>query len=165
MARAVLAAGTLHGEYYGATDSSGQILGFILAIPPGRDLFSTEVERELGFNEFMDKLSDAGKEYFKTTYTNKFHELVEESLGPKGNLKSFWIYMVMVRPEYQRKGIARALMGLLREKASSLGHPVALSTTNPNNVVVYQKMGFVLKGQAIMPSPWADWPIYVLSTS
>lgn len=161
MGRAMLAAGIAEGEYYAATDDNRQLLGFLMTMPPGRDLFDTETQRNLGLREFMEKLSDAGKEYYQTTYMSRFPGFVAQCIGPKGKTESFWIHMVMIDHEHQRKGIAKALIGLVREKAIRIGAPVALSTTTPTNAIIYQKIGFELKGQMIMPSPWEEWPLYV----
>lgn len=44
MARAMLKAGALTGEYYTAMDGD-ELVGFTMWMPPGRDLFSTYVAR------------------------------------------------------------------------------------------------------------------------
>ena len=41
MGRAMLRAGIHSGEYYEATDASGGLVGFLMTMPPGQDLFST----------------------------------------------------------------------------------------------------------------------------
>ncbi|KAI0935357.1 hypothetical protein AcV7_003819 [Taiwanofungus camphoratus] len=163
MGRAMILAGIPAGEYYAATDDNGQLVGFMFWTSPGQELFSTPEQRELGLNDFMAKLSAEGKEYYKKTYSAEFPQFVESCLGPTGKLNSWWLHMAMVHPDYQRQGIATRLIGLVREKATQKGETLALSTTSAKNVHIYKAIGFELKGERIMPSPWGDWPLYVFS--
>ncbi|KAH9932591.1 uncharacterized protein B0H18DRAFT_986392 [Fomitopsis serialis] len=66
---AVLAA----GEYYPALDENDELVG--------RDLFDTPEQRELGLNEFMARLPDAGKQYYKAVYLKEFPVFVNECMG------------------------------------------------------------------------------------
>jgi hypothetical protein len=90
-ALALLRAGALAGEYYEATNEEGEMIGYTMWMPPGQEMFSTSVlgsvlalqemiltmissphseeQRKLGFDEFMTKLSDEAKTYFKTKVT------------------------------------------------------------------------------------------------
>uniref|UniRef100_A0A8H7Y4C3 N-acetyltransferase domain-containing protein n=1 Tax=Psilocybe cubensis TaxID=181762 RepID=A0A8H7Y4C3_PSICU len=183
-ALAMLRAGILAGEYYTATNKDGKLIGYTLWMPPGREIFSTEEERQLGFNEFMARLPDQGKEYFRTTFLAHFPGFVNSILGPtvgftqdialivnehglsvypQGKLDSWWLHMAMVDRNYQKMGITRALINLVREKASVSGDTLACSTTNDNNVPVYLALGFTHRGRKIMPSPWGDWPVHLFS--
>lgn len=38
---AMLCAGVHSGEYYEAADAGGRLVGFLMTMPPGQDLFST----------------------------------------------------------------------------------------------------------------------------
>lgn len=67
-------------------------------------------------------------------YLKKFPGFVNECLGPtvglrlllkdslnlnytfQGRRDSWWLHQVMVRPEYQRKGIATSLINLVKQK-------------------------------------------------
>ncbi|KAI0929819.1 hypothetical protein AcW1_008661 [Taiwanofungus camphoratus] len=85
-------------------------------------------------------------------------------MGRTGKVDSWWLNMIQVHPDRQRQGIATALIGLVREKAKRKGETLALSTSNPSNVPIYKAIGFDLKGDRIMPSPWGDWPLFALDT-
>ncbi|KAF7792946.1 hypothetical protein EIP86_004049 [Pleurotus ostreatoroseus] len=67
----MLRAGIYSGEYYEAVHQDEGMVGFLMVMPPGKDLFSTEEQRALGLTEFMDSLSAEGKEYYKTTASAK----------------------------------------------------------------------------------------------
>ncbi|PPQ89987.1 hypothetical protein CVT25_009627 [Psilocybe cyanescens] len=162
-ALAMLRAGILAGEYYTATNQEGKLIGYTLWMPPGRDIFSTDEQRKLGFNEFMTRLPTQGKEYFRTTYLAHFPGFVNGILGPTGKFDSWWLHMAMVHRDYQKMGVTRALINLVREKASVSGDTLACSTTNDNNVPVYLALGFTHRGRKMMPSPWGDWPVHLFS--
>ena len=90
----MIRAGAHGGEYYEATHTNGDLVGFLVVMPAGHDLFGTYVEnsfarsetgasgasnlptreerRALGLTEFMNDLSPEGKEYYKTTVRRMF---------------------------------------------------------------------------------------------
>jgi ribosomal protein S18 acetylase RimI-like enzyme len=158
---AMIRAGALSGEFYVAQASTGEVVGFTLWMPPGQEMFATAEQRALGFNEFMASLSDSAKEYFRTTYLAEFPTFVNSVLGPTGKIDSWWLNMAMVRPEYQRLGIATSLINIVRSKAIAAREPIAFSTTNDANVPVYTSMGFAHLAKKIMPSPWGEWPVHL----
>lgn len=163
MGRAMLRAGIHSGEYYEAVDENDSLIGFLMTMPPGRDLFSTEEQRVLGLTEFMSNLSDAGKEYYKTTYLAEFPAFVNACLGPTGKLDSWYLHMLMIKREYQGKGVGKGLIGKVVGKASRSGDVMAISTTTSVNATIYQRCGFKLHDMRIMPSPWGEWPLYIFS--
>ncbi|KAF8815709.1 hypothetical protein BYT27DRAFT_7192432 [Phlegmacium glaucopus] len=157
---AMLRAGALAGEYYTAINENGEIVGYTLWMPPGQELFSTDEQRALGLTEFMERLSDEGKEYFKTQYLVHFVEFVNSHLGPTGKKDAWWLHMAMVRPDYQGQGVLRTLFELVHSKA---GDTLACTTTNAKNVPIYLALGFTHRGTKVMPSPWGDWTAYLFS--
>lgn len=76
------------------------------------------------------------------------------NIFPQGKFDSWWLHMAMVHRDYQKMGVTRALINLVREKvrqgspyeavvaclyrtafqASVSGDTLACSTTNDNNV-------------------------------
>jgi len=160
-ALALLRAGVHSGEYYEATNKEGELIGYTMWMPPGQEMFSTEDQRRLGFYEFMSKLSNEAENYFKTKYVAEFPAFVASLLGPTGKRDSWWLHMAMIRREYQRMGVLRALIGLVREKAAKAGEFLATCTTSDENIPVYTGLGFEYKGSTMMDSPWGEWPIHV----
>lgn len=161
MVRCTLRACVHSGEFYTATDKTGEVIGFSLWMPPGQELFSTPEQRSLGFTDFMNSLPEIGKQYYATTYLAEFPGFVTSALSPTTKLDSWWCHQLMVRTEYQRKGVARALLAPVIDKAKRNGDTLALSTTNDDNIPVYTRLGFILKGSKTIPSPWGDWPLHV----
>ncbi|KIP04043.1 hypothetical protein PHLGIDRAFT_15472 [Phlebiopsis gigantea 11061_1 CR5-6] len=159
LGRAMLRAGLLSGEYYEAATAEGELVGFLMAMPPGQDIFSTDEQRALGLTEFMGRLSAAGHEFYKTTYMHEFPAFVNSLLGPTGRRDCWYLHMIMVQAAHQRTGIAKGLIGL----AARTADVVALSCTTPVNATIYQRCGLQLRGQRAMPSPWGPWPLYLLA--
>ncbi|KAA1473736.1 hypothetical protein DENSPDRAFT_840216 [Dentipellis sp. KUC8613] len=165
MSGAMLRAGARFGEFYTATstepEAQGRVVGYTMWMPPGRDLFDSEEQRKMGLTEFMERMPEAGKEYYKSIYMVEWPKFVNKVLGPTGKTDSWWMHMAMVRPEYQKQGIATALMKPVRDKATRNKETLAWSTTSELNVRIYLSMDAELKGGRMMPSPWGRWPLYV----
>ncbi|KAH9932600.1 uncharacterized protein B0H18DRAFT_1115831 [Fomitopsis serialis] len=153
MIKAALVAG---GEYYPALDEndSDELTGYALWLPPGRDLFDTPEQRDLGFNDFMASLPEAGKRITRTSYvlarkdySKESSTFVDECMGgPKGKIDAWWLLIMVVRPEKQKQGIGRRLIETVKKKATEKGQTLACSTTRDNNVRVYTSYGFEQKG-------------------
>lgn len=163
LGRAMLRAGVHCGEYYEAHHESEGMVGFLMVTPPGQDLFSTDEQRALGLSAFMQNLPEAGKEYYKAVYLVEFPAFVNACLGPTGRRDSWYIHTLMVKSKFQGQGIGKALINIVRGKASLNGETLALSTTTDVNAVIYQRMGFQLLDKRIMPGPWGEYPLYILS--
>ncbi|OCH85072.1 hypothetical protein OBBRIDRAFT_740548 [Obba rivulosa] len=161
MVRSMLMAGRMAGEYYAATDDSGELLGYALWMPPGQLMFSTPEQREAGLSDFMGRLPQAGKDYFHNEYLVLFREFVAKCLGSTEIVDTWYLHILMVREDRRRQGIARALVDQVREKATRKGEVLALTATNADNVPVYNALGFQLKGERMMPSPWKEYPVYI----
>ncbi|KAI0938554.1 hypothetical protein AcV5_000206 [Taiwanofungus camphoratus] len=151
------------GEMYTATDEDGALVGFTLWLPPGRNVWETEEQRQLGFYAFLETLPEEGKKYYPTVLGEEFPKVIDEFLGiPDAELNCYWCSFAFVRSDYQGKGIAKALFQLVFNKAKE-GETMALGTTNIRNVPIYEKMGFTVKGHKVMPSPWGDWPAWIFA--
>ncbi|KZT74618.1 hypothetical protein DAEQUDRAFT_201698 [Daedalea quercina L-15889] len=147
MGRGIILAATLGGEIYAATAESGEIVGFAVWMPPGQEILSTPEQRKLGWDDFWSKLSEEGKDWFTNT----------------GKQDSWYLILLMVHPNYQGQGIARKIVDIVRKKASMQGSMMALSTSQPRNIPIYEALDFELRGNKIIPSPWGDWPSYVFT--
>ncbi|KAF8514997.1 hypothetical protein JB92DRAFT_2811135 [Gautieria morchelliformis] len=164
LARGMILACALDGEYYIALNEENDLAGFCLWMPPGKVIFSTEEQRLLGFDDFMARLPEVGKDYYRTTYFVEFPKFVAKCLGKTDwNDDFWWLHTLMVRPESQRQGVGRALLQPVREKAAQAVEPIALSTTSQQNASIYTSLGLHLLDSRIMPSPWGDWPLYVFA--
>jgi GNAT superfamily N-acetyltransferase len=55
-----------------------------------------------------------------TQYRPDFANLTEKLLGSRGKLDSWYLNLLAVDPDHRRRGVARALIDTIREKASIL---------------------------------------------
>ncbi|EPS99419.1 hypothetical protein FOMPIDRAFT_1050695 [Fomitopsis schrenkii] len=146
------------GETYVALDEDGTLVGYSQWIPPGRDLWDSEDQRQLGYYDFMAKLSDEGKKYFEESLGNFFPKYLDEAFGmPQSQTKTHFCNLAMVRPECQKKGIATAMFKLAYDRAKQTGATLALSTGISHNVTVYEHIGMTLVGHRSWDSPWGEW--------
>ncbi|KAH9843599.1 uncharacterized protein C8Q71DRAFT_729183 [Rhodofomes roseus] len=161
MARAMIRAATLDGEIYTAAEQSDRILGYAVWMPPGQDLLSTPEQRKLGWDDFFEHVSQRGKDWFTKTYATEVSAFMAGIFGPTGKVDSWYLNIIMVHPDYHRRGIATKLVDVVRSKAAANGDTMALSTSSTRNVPIYKALHFDLVGEKMIPSPWGDWPLYV----
>ncbi|KAF8487759.1 hypothetical protein JB92DRAFT_2758829, partial [Gautieria morchelliformis] len=162
VARAMILACALDGEYYTAVNEENELVGFCLWMPPGKVIFSTWVPRHI----LIITRSQLTKTTVCILYLTEFPKFVAGCLGKSNWKDDFWfLHTLMVRPENQRQGVGRALMQPVRERVriSFTFEPIALSTTNQNNVPIYTSLGLRLLGSRVLPSPWGDWQLFVFS--
>ncbi|KAF9476013.1 hypothetical protein BDN70DRAFT_923586 [Pholiota conissans] len=82
----MLRACSLRGEYYTATNTDQELVGFAAWTPPGQDMFNSKEQRSIAFNDFMLRVSEEGKIYF-ATYLPRLSNFASDILGP--NVKCF----------------------------------------------------------------------------
>ncbi|KAJ7462820.1 hypothetical protein B0H11DRAFT_2054503 [Mycena galericulata] len=128
--------------------------------PPGAEPFSTEEQRQ-ELNAFVSCLSPEAQEWHRTVYRPEFGNLTERLLGSRGKLDSWYLNVLAVDPQFQRRGAARALVDAVRLQAN--GSDLILAATNELNVGIYLCLGFKVRGSARMSGPQGEFPVFVLS--
>ncbi|EMD31799.1 hypothetical protein CERSUDRAFT_119368 [Gelatoporia subvermispora B] len=152
------------GEMYTAVDENDALIGFTLWLPPGSNIWTTEEQRQMGLDQFLETLSPEGQEYYTNVLGKEFPGLVDGFLGIEhAETNMYWCNFAMVREDYQGKGILRAMFEHVFPKAQELGATMGLATTSPRNVAIYNKLGFTTRGEKVMQSPWGEWPVWVFS--
>ncbi|KAI0660204.1 hypothetical protein C8Q70DRAFT_914049 [Cubamyces menziesii] len=152
------------GELYTARDEDGNLIGFTVWAPPGRTAFDTPEQLEMGFADFLSQIDEEGKEFQTHLFREVLPKFVDESLEMEnGEKKTYWCWYAMVRPDYQGKGIARALFSMVYEKAKATGATMALITNSRENIAKYGKLGFKELGEIDVKSPWGEWPYYCMA--
>ncbi len=68
-----------------------------------------------------------------------------------------YVPLLGVRPEAQGKGLSRAVMQPVFERADHAGVPVYLETVPEVNVAIYQKLGFELVGHRELTARLPNW--------
>ncbi|KAI0710872.1 hypothetical protein C8Q76DRAFT_694860 [Earliella scabrosa] len=149
------------GQFFSARDETGALVGFTLFSLPGQLMCSTPEQQAFGLFDLMGKLSPEGQKYYAETMGKAVPAANDEVLGiEEAERSTYWCNFAMVREDYQGKGVAKTLFQLASKEAAKLGATMALTTTNIRNVPIYEKIGFKLYGERLMPSPWGDWPIW-----
>ncbi|TFY74384.1 hypothetical protein EWM64_g9628 [Hericium alpestre] len=151
--RAMVRATALEGEFYVAVNDSEKILGLGLWFGPGKDLFSTEQQRKLGFNDFFGRLSPEGQTWWTQTYPAKMGEFLSHHLGPQGKSNSYYLNCLATDPAFQRKGVAAQIVETVFQKAIADENRLALIATNAKTVLIYESMGFQNKGHVSVDAP------------
>ncbi|KAL7278205.1 hypothetical protein ACG7TL_008179 [Trametes sanguinea] len=69
------------GELYTAKNGRGELVGFALWTPPGRDSFDTPDQLEMGFGEFMSKLDEGARDLLGRLLGEVVPAFVDGALG------------------------------------------------------------------------------------
>ncbi|KAG6906240.1 hypothetical protein DXG01_015040 [Tephrocybe rancida] len=127
---------------------------------------STEEQREIGDKIFFSKCSEELKKWWTEYRFLKFFPTTDrfstDSLGA-GFKDAQWVLMLFaVDPAYHRKGVAKALMKVIEEKAKASGTSIVVETTTELNLLIYKRMGFNVKGKITLVSPVGQSPVWQL---
>ncbi|KAK0226225.1 hypothetical protein IW262DRAFT_752104 [Armillaria fumosa] len=165
--RSMIRAADLAGTIDLACDASDldKIVGMAVWFGPRKALFADAEQRELGLNEFMDKLSSETRQWWQKTYGPKTSELATTALGPTGALDSWWTPHIAVDEKYRRRGIGKMLLDEGHKRAVQSGTITALLTTTDLNESFYEEVGFITKGRMSVDSPQGPIAYRVMSRS
>ncbi|TFY83151.1 hypothetical protein EWM64_g862 [Hericium alpestre] len=159
--RAMVRATALEGEFYVAVNDSEKILGLGLWFGPGKDLFSTEQQRNLGFNDFLGRLSPEAQTWWTQTYPAKMGEFLSYHLGPQGKSNSYYLNCLATDPTFQRRGVATQIVETVFQKAIAIENRLVLIATNAKTVCLDCGVGMRYKADhkcRVNPSSRPDKP-------
>ncbi|KAI0325764.1 hypothetical protein GY45DRAFT_1329874 [Cubamyces sp. BRFM 1775] len=118
----------------------------------------------MGIRDFLNQLDDDGKAFQTYLFKEELPKFADKSLGiQNGERNCYWCWFAMVREDYQCKGVCRALFEMVYEKAKSTGSTMALITNTRENVVKYERLGLMKRGEQLFQSPWTDWVYYCVA--
>ncbi|KAJ7648378.1 hypothetical protein DFH06DRAFT_1210086 [Mycena polygramma] len=163
---AYLKAGLVGGQVYFAENASKEIVGVAVWFQPGHRALGTEEQQAAGWDSLMAKLPKKYCSWWSYFLGFLYNEFVEETLGPGVILKSFHLQLIGVHPDYQRRGIAGKMMGLV-EQARTPGTLCVLETPSEEKAkIVYKSLGYEIRGRSkeitgVEGKP-VDWRFYVL---
>jgi len=89
--------------------------------------------------------------------------LVNSTIGSECKLNSWYLHVLAVHPDHQRKGIGRKLVQIGEALARQDGTSVVLETTTRVNASIYQKLGFDIRGESKITSPFGECPLLLLT--
>jgi len=152
------------GDVYTARDEDGILVGFALWTAPGKCLFSTEDQMNMGYIDYLQGLPEECAIYHSEVMGKDVPAFIDEAIGiTEAGTKTYWCEFMYVLAEYQGKGISTAFVKLAYEKARKSNAIMALTTQESRNVPIYERLGFKVVGHRVVKSPWVDWPLWVFS--
>lgn len=143
-------AAVLGGDAYVAEDENGAVVGVSAWFPPGRALYDSEDQQKLALGPMQERFLSKTPglwAWWGQVFLPTYSTFVEESLGVGVKHDSWHLLTLAVTPEHQRKGIGRALVDVVRAKAKGEGKKMCLEVENSTNLAIYEKLGFVVKGE------------------
>jgi GNAT superfamily N-acetyltransferase len=170
--RMTLIAGLEGGEVYVAEDEQMNIVGVTIWITPGRALLDTKEQQEQGLVPMMNALDPEDADYWITSVSSYLHgfacgfhrlnDIIEQYLPEYtkyttecfDNLgmrkQTMWkLITFAVLPEYRRRGIGKLLLDPVHVKAEQSNTPRCLEADSELNTVIYQKLGYEVKGHYV----------------
>ncbi|TFK63620.1 hypothetical protein BDN72DRAFT_308155 [Pluteus cervinus] len=118
-----------------------------------------EVIREL-INTYDESLDPQAREWWYSQFLATVDAALSQYSAPSG---VWYLDYLGVLPEYQRRGIAKALVLPLREQAKLEGWKFALTTQTLENVRFYESLGFRIGRTLVIPgSSIGDVTVYVM---
>ncbi|KAF8578207.1 hypothetical protein K439DRAFT_1663856 [Ramaria rubella] len=151
----------VEGETYFA-EQDGDVVGISCWFPPGNEILATEKQQDAGWNEYLGKLSQAGRDWQNEIHP-RLGALYSSSLPtPTAKVDDYHLTLLGVHPALQRRGIGAKLIKEGIDRAEKLGVNVSLDANTDAAVSVYKKLGFRVAGAGELPSPWGDFTSYIL---
>ncbi|TEB20737.1 hypothetical protein FA13DRAFT_1819955 [Coprinellus micaceus] len=158
--RSTVVAGLLGGEVYVAENANKDIIGVAVWFGPGREMFDSEDQQEQGLSIVLNRFKPEHQEWFG----GKIPAEVKHA--------SWHLQTIATAPEYQRKGIARAFVDVMKAKVRNiplvdedsqsvspwsagivglrkLEHSWWLRRLQRRTSDIYEKIGFKRRGEAV----------------
>ncbi|MCI0703140.1 MAG: GNAT family N-acetyltransferase [Planctomycetia bacterium] len=123
------------------------------ALPPGREWPSEWAFMPVGAISLAWRLGWRGTRLLKRLERG-FDDTRAKHIGKRPH---WYLYLLGVRPEMQRKGLSRAVLQPLFEIADRDKLPIYLETMTETNVPIYQKLGFELLGFSELSEKLPNW--------
>ncbi|KAF9557473.1 hypothetical protein CPC08DRAFT_710370 [Agrocybe pediades] len=148
--RSMVRAGGLEGDLKVVEDEEGNIFSIALWFRPGVNMWGTEEQRRLGYNEFMAKLDPDTVKWWKEDYAQATTDFIKQWL-PVPRVDTWWLNVLGTDPVHQRKGYASML---LADTLKTVKGPTTLAfcTTTEENAEFYEHAGFPIRGRTVISS-------------
>ena len=140
---AALRCGLLFGE---VLTTAGVPLGAAVWLGPDGWDITPEKATAAGFDRLGGEIGEAAAERFFSALAaaEPYHR---EAVPP-----AHWYVMVVgITPEAQGKGLGRALLQPMIDRADAAGQPCYLETAHPTNVAFYEGLGFDRVAEIVEP--------------
>ena len=99
-----------------------------------------------------DRVWEDGTASFTPDEHARFDRLGKEIASHKVDVPTWYLGILATHPDWQRQGLASAVLGPVLELADADGLPSALLTATPENVAFYRRHGFTVHAEADVPA-------------
>ncbi|KAK7464747.1 hypothetical protein VKT23_005954 [Stygiomarasmius scandens] len=144
--KAPVIAALLAGEVHVAETFDHGISGAAVWFGPGQDLFGSEDQRDTALVPLLDKLSLELSQWLETDFLPRYKNFTDNAFGSNTKTNSWHLQCIGTIPEERGKGIATALIDVIRAKKGDV--KMVLETETAENLKFYNKNGFEVKGEA-----------------
>jgi GNAT superfamily N-acetyltransferase len=135
---------------HGVSLAVGDGVGAALWVPPGEQV--VEEPEAAGFMRALAALAPEDAERLETCFE------VMEAHHPAA--RCWYLNLLGVRPEHQGQGIGSAMLRVALARADEAGEPAYLEATTPANRRLYERHGFAVTGELVLPDGPTMWPMW-----
>lgn len=137
-----------YGDLFGSVDTTAEkVEGAAIWLPPAETHVSDEKMSEAGFDELPDRLGEDGHERFGNMF-GRMDELHERDV-PEPH---WYLFILGVDPPRQGQGLGSSIIRRGLDRADAERLPCYLETMKARNVPFYQKHGFEVVVDEIIPN-------------
>jgi len=163
--RMKVTAGFLAGEVHVAEDADDNVIGVAIWFPPGREMLDSEDQLQQALEPFTSRFSIEVREWWDEMFDEfspEYNDFMAASLGAGAVRKSWTLQVIAVVPEHHHKGVAKALVGTVREKANNDGFAITLEAEQPHNVHIYERLGFQAMGNQEFSNKYGSFTVWAM---
>ncbi|PAV19176.1 acyl- N-acyltransferase [Pyrrhoderma noxium] len=143
-----------------------KIDGVLLAFGPGQDIFPKSAIDSASYTpsaEYVSKLSPEMQQWWSSHFRPKFAELTNLGLGSDQARKDSWyIRMLIVHPNEQRRGIGSKLIETIVQKANSAKKKACLEVHTDTLVRIFTKYNFRVRATKNFGSYQGGFPFFLM---
>ncbi|EIN06814.1 acyl-CoA N-acyltransferase [Punctularia strigosozonata HHB-11173 SS5] len=160
--KAHVAAAAIAGEVWIASRGDTEIAGAATWFQPGRIFLDSEEQHKAGYDGLEHIFGPEKWNWFSEYLAPRYNKMCADALGPETRTQERFLHIFGVHPDHQGQGVGSSLIKAGETKASAEGSDVVLETGTPQNLAMYQRWGYVVKGQQHFESPHGEWDMWVL---
>ncbi|CAE6518746.1 unnamed protein product [Rhizoctonia solani] len=139
---------------------------YILTIhppPSAADLVLCYSDEQLGYwASFSNKLDSDTRQWWKEVMLPRYNQLTTEGLGEGVKKGLLHLQVLGIHPDFQRRGVGKALVRYMLVRGDSQGVASCVETAKETNVSFYVGLGFEIKSEKEIPSPYGNFTMWCL---
>ncbi|PPQ80503.1 hypothetical protein CVT26_004303 [Gymnopilus dilepis] len=137
---------------------SARILSVSCSYGPGTFFLGSQKQRDLGFDDFFNKLSTEGKQWWAEYFERVKHM-------PSIVVDSWFVTILATATSEERKEYGSSVLREVQRIAAGDQTCVALNATSEKNVAFYSSLGFKVVHTAERTTPYGTWISYITTWS